>query len=37
MTKQIIRGAGERFKVFSGISEQGLKISPLMIMGDDAA
>ncbi len=35
MTKQVIGGAGERLKVRSGISEQRLKISPLMIMRDD--
>lgn len=37
MTKQVIRGAGERLKVRSGISEQRLKVSPLMIMRDDPA
>jgi hypothetical protein len=37
MTKQVIRGAGERLKVGSGISQQRLKVLALMIMRDDAA
>ena len=37
MTKQVIRGASERLKVRSGISEQRLKVFALMIMRDDAA
>ena len=37
MTKQVIRGAGKRLKVRSGISEQRLKVSPMMIMRDDPA
>ncbi len=37
MTKQAIRGPSERLKVRSDISEQGLKVFALMIMGDDAA
>ncbi len=37
MTKQVIRGAGEHLKVRSGISEQRLKVPPLMIMCDDPA
>ena len=37
MTKQVIGGAGERLKVRSGISEQRVKVFPMMIMRDDAA
>lgn len=37
MTKQVIRSAGERLKMCSRISEQRLKVSPLMIMGDETA
>ena len=35
--KQVIRSAGERLKMCSRISEQRLKVSPLMIMGDETA
>jgi hypothetical protein len=34
MTKQIIRSAGERLKMSPGISEQRLKVSPMMIKGN---
>ena len=37
MTKQVSRGSGERLKVRSGISQQRLKVSAVMIMRDDAA
>jgi hypothetical protein len=37
MTKQIIRGPGERIEVRSGISEQRLKVSAVMIMRHNAA
>jgi len=35
MTKQIIRGSGERLKVRSGIRKPRLKVSAVMIMRDD--
>jgi hypothetical protein len=37
MTKQVVRSAGERLKVRSGISQQRLKVLAMMIMRDDAA
>jgi hypothetical protein len=37
MTKQVIRGMGERLKVRSCICQQRLKVAPVMIMRDDAA
>ncbi len=37
MTKQITRGPGERIEVRSGISEQRLKVSAVMIMRHNAA
>lgn len=36
MTKQGIRGSGEGLKVPFDIGEQRLKVSAMMIMGDDA-
>jgi len=37
MTKQVVRSAGERLEVRSGISQQRFEVSALMIMRDDAA
>jgi hypothetical protein len=36
MAKQIIRRPRERLKVRSGISEQHVKVSAMMIMRDDS-
>jgi len=37
MAQDLSRSLSQRLKMPFQISEQGLKISPLMIMGDDAA
>ncbi len=37
MTKQVVRGAGERLKMRSGISQEHLKVFAMMIMGDKMA